>query len=433
MKVPGEVYAHSGRVYRGLEDLTYPYHDHTIMVTGCGRICFNGRKVNLSHVFAGQSVGVTQVGERIGRVTFMHYDLGYFDNETCRLEPIDNPFGPKVLPMCRNDCHPCDRNEPIMIKRRCMSLRLSRWMRSTMCCLTLLFGVMLSAGAAGSGFVHGADGVRLYYRTIGSGTPRLVVLHGGPGSNMNAVWPDLEPLGSGRSVLLYDQRGAGRSPVISETARLTAAHHVRDLEALRRHFGIRRMTIIGESWGSGLAILYAAAHPDAIEKLVLVGPMPPTRALMEQRLDESDATMAMRSRLAAIRRTMPDVPDPIETCREFFRVYTRQFFAQPDNMSKRRGSSCDAPAEGVRNYFVVNEATLASLGDYDLRPSLRRVAVPALVVEGENSIPSTVTGARAIADALPHGTLALIPNAGHYPQVERPDVFFPIVERFLGR
>ena len=68
-------------------------------VTHCGRICFNGRKVNLSHVFAGQNVGVTQVGERIWLVTFMHYDLGYFDDETCRLEPIENPFGPKVLPM----------------------------------------------------------------------------------------------------------------------------------------------------------------------------------------------------------------------------------------------------------------------------------------------------------------------------------------------
>ena len=77
----------------------YPFHDGTITVTHCGRICFRGRKVNLSHVFAGQNVGVTQVGERIWLVTFMHYDLGYFDDETCRLEPIENPFGPKVLPI----------------------------------------------------------------------------------------------------------------------------------------------------------------------------------------------------------------------------------------------------------------------------------------------------------------------------------------------
>jgi putative transposase len=100
LKVPADVYVRSPRVYRGLEELTYPFHDATYTVTHCGRICFKGRKVNLSHVFAGQNVGVTQVRERIWLVTFMHYDLGYFDDETCRLEPIENPFGPKVLPMC---------------------------------------------------------------------------------------------------------------------------------------------------------------------------------------------------------------------------------------------------------------------------------------------------------------------------------------------
>jgi outer membrane protein assembly factor BamB len=52
--------------------------------------------VNLSHVFAGQNVGVTQVGERFWLVTFMRYDLGYFDDETCRLEPFENPFAPKL-------------------------------------------------------------------------------------------------------------------------------------------------------------------------------------------------------------------------------------------------------------------------------------------------------------------------------------------------
>jgi len=79
------------------EELTYPFHDATVTVMQCGRICFKGRKVNLSHVFAGQNVGVTQVGEYLWLVTFMHYDLGYFDDETCRPEPIENPLGPKVF------------------------------------------------------------------------------------------------------------------------------------------------------------------------------------------------------------------------------------------------------------------------------------------------------------------------------------------------
>ena len=65
----------------------------------CGRICYERKKINLSIVFAGQNVGVKQVSDNIWLVSFMHHDLGYFDDETCRLEPIDNPFSPKVLPM----------------------------------------------------------------------------------------------------------------------------------------------------------------------------------------------------------------------------------------------------------------------------------------------------------------------------------------------
>ena len=100
MRYPAELYAASPRPYRGLSELAYPLHDHTITVTNCGRICIDRRKIRLSTVFAGQNVGVKQVDEHIWLVTFMHYDLGYFDDQTCRLEPIDNPFGPKVLPMC---------------------------------------------------------------------------------------------------------------------------------------------------------------------------------------------------------------------------------------------------------------------------------------------------------------------------------------------
>jgi putative transposase len=99
MQVPADRYVPSPRVYRGLDALDYPFHDWSTPVTRCGRICFKGRKINLSHVFAGQQVGVKQVDDRIWLVSFMQYDLGYFDDETCRLEPINNPFGPTVLPM----------------------------------------------------------------------------------------------------------------------------------------------------------------------------------------------------------------------------------------------------------------------------------------------------------------------------------------------
>jgi putative transposase len=99
MRFPADLYRRSSRDYRGLPELDYPFHDKAVTVTTCGRICFNHRKVNLSTVFAGQTVGIKQTDDHIWLASFMHYDLGYFDDETCRLEPLHNPFGPKVLPM----------------------------------------------------------------------------------------------------------------------------------------------------------------------------------------------------------------------------------------------------------------------------------------------------------------------------------------------
>ena len=99
MCCPAQLYRPSPRIYKGLPELDYPFHDKAVTVTTCGRICFRRRKINLSQVFAGQTVGIKQTDERIWLVSFMHYDLGYFDDETCRLEPLQNPFGAKVLPM----------------------------------------------------------------------------------------------------------------------------------------------------------------------------------------------------------------------------------------------------------------------------------------------------------------------------------------------
>jgi len=100
MQYPAELYVSSSRPYQGLSDLEYPFHDRTITVTCCGRICIGRRKINLSTVFAGQNVGIKQVSDKVWLVSFMQYDLGFFDHETGRITSAENPFGAKVLPMC---------------------------------------------------------------------------------------------------------------------------------------------------------------------------------------------------------------------------------------------------------------------------------------------------------------------------------------------
>ena len=98
---PGDVYTPSPRAYQPPAEPEYPFHDRTKRVTRCGRICLGRRKINLSSVFAGQLVGIREVDTDIWQVSFLEYDLGYFDEKRDRVEPGPSPFAPdKVLTMC---------------------------------------------------------------------------------------------------------------------------------------------------------------------------------------------------------------------------------------------------------------------------------------------------------------------------------------------
>jgi transposase InsO family protein len=99
MKCPAERYAASPRPYDGLPDLVYPLHDRDVLVTNCGRICLHRKKINISTVLAGQKLGIKEVDDGIWLVSFIHYDLGYIDLEQKTLQPLDNPFGPRLSPM----------------------------------------------------------------------------------------------------------------------------------------------------------------------------------------------------------------------------------------------------------------------------------------------------------------------------------------------
>ena len=99
MKAPADMYAPSSRAYAGLPDLHYPFHDRDILVTNCGRICMLRKRINISHVLAGQRLGIKEVDDGIWLVSFMRYDLGYIDLEQRTLQTIDNPFGTRLSPM----------------------------------------------------------------------------------------------------------------------------------------------------------------------------------------------------------------------------------------------------------------------------------------------------------------------------------------------
>ncbi|MCA8932030.1 MAG: alpha/beta fold hydrolase, partial [Rhodospirillaceae bacterium] len=112
---------------------------------------------------------------------------------------------------------------------------------------------------------------RLYWEQSGNpnGAP-AVFLHGGPGAGASPIHRRLfDP--THYRIVVFDQRGAGRSRPLGEIAENTTDHLVADVEALREHLGIERWHVFGGSWGSTLALAYAEAHPDRCASIILRG------------------------------------------------------------------------------------------------------------------------------------------------------------------
>ena len=288
--------------------------------------------------------------------------------------------------------------------------------------------------AAADGYFIGANGVRLFYRKIGHGNNVVICLHGGPGLNIASGCLDAEPLANGRTLVMYDQRGSGRSDLVSDPKLLTANDHVRDLEALRQYLHAERITLIGFSWGAGLAALYTSEHPERVERLLLVAPLPPAKTpYWAQRLAKINEKLGNETvaRVNEIRLRIPQASDEeaVALCREL-RIGYRAYLANPANINRVR-DRCDVPPASIRNGILVSRATLESLGDWDFRPQLASLRMPALVIEGaQTEVPLEAT--REWVISMRNARLLLIPAAGHELWAEQPAAFLKAAETFIS-
>jgi proline iminopeptidase len=309
--------------------------------------------------------------------------------------------------------------------------------------VTLAAAVALSACGAPrvspphEGYVQAADGVELYYRTLGQAADTVVVVRGGLGLDHGYLAPDLEPLAESFTLVVYDQRGKGRSTPVSDPDLVSLEAHVADLDAVRGHFGLERVALLGHSWGGLLAAQYALARPDRVSRLVLVSPGPIRNTpYIEQLTERVTAWMdeAQVQELAALQADFlnPELDTP-RTCRALFSLLKRGFFydtSETGPLQEMRGDFCGASAAVLRNFATSRARTLESLGDFDWREEFAHLGVPVLVITGVRDV-LPEESFREWAEAFPQGELVLLDEAGHYPHVERPEAFFPEVVRFL--
>lgn len=288
------------------------------------------------------------------------------------------------------------------------------------------------------GYITTPDGVRLFYKIVGNGSDTVVAVHGGPGNSLNSILPDLEPLAKNRRVIYYDQRGNGRSDLIKEPERLAISKHIADLETVRQHFKLDKVTLLGNSWGGLLVSAYAAAHPDKVQRMILHSPAPPTKAFLIEDAEEIqarveqrfDAEQKKRWRVGSNTQTWVKAADPRAVCREFMQLILSLYVSKPESMSRFRGDVCSGSEEAVRSQQVVNMHIWRSLGEFNLLPSLGVIKAPVLVIHGAAD-PIPFEASEAWAAAMPNARLLLLKDSGHIPQIEQPEMFFKAIETFL--
>ena len=247
--------------------------------------------------------------------------------------------------------------------------------------------------------------------------------------------PNLDVLAGHYRLISYDQRGGGRSTVVTDPARLSRNHHVDDVEAVRRHFGLNKVVLLGHSWGAAPAAFYAKVHPDRVAAVILLDPIPARSdpwinqfgANLGRWMDE--ATSKQVAALAAARR---GATDPVAACRAYWAVFIRGYMADPHDkavLGRMRGDVCDAPPEAIANTGVVSSAALGSNG-WDWREEFHGTDVPVLIVHGDKD-PIPLASAGEWAKAFPRATLLPIAGAGHFPFVEQPQALLRAIQPFV--
>jgi proline iminopeptidase len=264
-------------------------------------------------------------------------------------------------------------------------------------------------------------GISIFERRAGNGPP-TVVLHGGPGAHHDYLLPAMDALARDRTLVYYDQRGGGRSPVERSVA-VGWREQVADLEALRNVWKLDRLTLLGYSWGGLLAVLYATEFPNRVSQLALVAPAPAWRAAreeFEQAFAERTRGAALEAERRALRESGLNAQDPEYYRQRLFELSVAAYFYDPNR------------ARDLTPFRVTNRTeheVWASLGDYDLRPQLPQLAIPAIVLHGEHDV-IPAAASRTLAEAL-DAEFHLLPDCGHAPFIEAFEQFVTLLDAFL--
>jgi proline iminopeptidase len=273
------------------------------------------------------------------------------------------------------------------------------------------------------------DGHELYVEVCGNpkGKP-VVVLHGGPGAGCSPFMRRFfDP--NRYQIVLFDQRGCGKSKPAAELEGNTTWKLVADLELIREHLGLDRWMVFGGSWGSTLALLYAQKHPEHVTELVLRGIFTMTRAELDwfygggagrffpeawEDLVEPIPEDERGDLIGAYHKRLTDPDDTVQLkfARPWVRWETSTAVLRPPRGTPPVNGAYARAFARIESHYFVNQGWLEQ--DDQILANMDRIAsIPGAIVQGRYDVICPPNTATALAARWPAADLAIIDDAGH--------------------
>lgn len=283
------------------------------------------------------------------------------------------------------------------------------------------------------GYIQVTGGKVWYWETgvYKEGIP-LLVLHGGPGAAHDYLEP-VEPLSDERPVIFYDQLGCGDSDRPDDTSLWTIERFVEEVVAIRKALALEQVHILGQSWGSMLAVDYMLTRkPEGVTSLILSGPcLSASRFVADQRAYllgfPEDIQNAILKSEASGNFDFPEYQDAVVA---YYKRHVCCLDPWPDCLNR----TIEKMGHAVYEYmWGPSEFTMSgTLKDYERAERLKEITVPVLFTCGQydEATPATTLYYQSM---LPGSEIVIFENASHDHHIEKPEEYLAAVRDFLGR
>jgi proline iminopeptidase len=272
--------------------------------------------------------------------------------------------------------------------------------------------------------------VDLWYRISGSGADTVVV--------PLAVFLEqpLAALGGTHTAIFYDPRHRGRSGAYADTTLSTFDHDVEDVEAVRSHFGLSKMSLVGFSYFAAVVAQYAADHPERVQRVVMMSPIEPN-ATLEASYQPAEAMARIDTvkarRLVRMRADGRDTSEMAGYCRTYWEVNAPVYVGDTTHASRLPTDFCDLPNEGVRAFGAHVGRVMASLRSRrDFTPVAARIRAPVLVLYGDRDLVANPEGARTWSRLIGGARIETIRGGGHMLFVDDQRRTLQLIDAFLA-